>query len=164
MSTLAIVVIVAVVLVVGVRIAWSSVKLSVAKTVPRYTRGEILNMTHDLADSTGSFGFEIVGESHYQAALKSITYGGDKRMYVTAHVVLEDDNPHDPKAVAVEVADLTIGYFPRDDAREYRKMLKKKKLDLPRATCPAVLVTGPEGTVGVWLSLPLENDFSFEDD
>jgi collagen type III alpha len=39
--------------------------------------------------------------------------------------VAEPDNPHDPNAVAVQIAGHTVGYLPRERAAEYSRVLKQ---------------------------------------
>src|SRR5690554_3554571 len=54
----------------------------------------------------GTYEFDIVGEASYQDALSDIC-GGKKEssaeLYVDAELYLEDENPHDSKAVCVSV-------------------------------------------------------------
>lgn len=109
---------------------------------------------------TGKYEFEIVGESNYQAALKAIA--GPKQEdgvehFCVAELILEDSNPHDSKAVRVDIDGRTVGYLSRDLARQYRK-----QISVGTMTAPAVIVGGwnrggdDSGHYGVKLDLPLE--------
>jgi len=67
---------------------------------------------------------EVVGESHYQDNLRRLTGcpSPDQRVRQEIHAVpvAEDDNPHDPDAVAVWIDGLQVGHLSREDARRYR--------------------------------------------
>lgn len=118
----------------------------------------------EIRRSLGAFAFEIVGESHYQAALAKITGGisRDGCDYETiASIVLENDNPHDSQAVRVDIEGHTVGYFAREDARAYRKRLAETGHPSSIGTCKAVIRggwdrgNGDEGMFGVKLDLPM---------
>jgi len=115
----------------------------------------------------GNFNFEVVGESFYQKDLK-ILAGEHKesgcRVYGTAVLVPEDDNPHDNKAVAVYVKTAEnqpgrqVGHLSRRDARSFRRRLGAKKLAGQRTLCDAVIVGGRlkkgiRQSYGVWLDM-----------
>jgi len=115
----------------------------------------------------GNFNFAVVGESFYQKDLKVLA-GEHKdsgcRVYGTAVLVPEDDNPHDNKAVAVYVKTAEnqpgrqVGYLSRQDARSFRRRLGAKKLAGQRTLCDAVVVGGrlKKGicqSYGVWLDM-----------
>lgn len=71
-------------------------------------------------------GMEIVGESHYQAALERLAGGRTTDgvdLAVTALFTPERENPHDPNAVAVTVSGELIGYLSRSSAAAYRARL-----------------------------------------
>jgi hypothetical protein len=77
---------------------------------------------------TGRFDVEVVGESHYRAALEGVLgadAGTDEEWLGEAELVLEDSNPHDPKAVQVCIQGHTVGYLSRADARDFRARLKE---------------------------------------
>lgn len=110
--------------------------------------------SNDLASETREFGQEIVGESHYQDAIKDIAarLNGNGRL-VQATLCLEDDNEHDKNAVAVRISGLTVGYLSREAARKYRKMGKKERLP-NEAKCPAMIAGGTDGKYfGIWLGI-----------
>jgi hypothetical protein len=91
-------------------------------------------------EGPGTFDLPIVGESHYQDALERIcgprTDEGEDRP-VEAHLVLENDNPHDPMAVRVDVGGLTVGYLSREHARQYREQMRKVGYPSANAYCRA---------------------------
>ena len=69
---------------------------------------------------------DVVGESHYQAALEAICGGkGEEASDIEkwAHVIPEPDNPYDRNAVAVYIEGQKIGYLPRADAAPYAVLL-----------------------------------------
>lgn len=106
----------------------------------------------------GKFEFDIVGEGSYQSALRAIAGAKTEEgveHFCTAVLVLEDDNPHDSKAVRVDIDGRTVGYLSRKHAREYRKQVSRGTM-----TVPAVIVggwkrgRGDTGHYGVKLDLP----------
>ncbi len=110
----------------------------------------------------GTYLVDIVGESHYQHELESICggrteNGADK--IVQAVLIPEDDNPHDKKAVRIEIHGITVGYLSRQNAREYRQRLKEAGHAGIVATCSAKIVggwdrgEGDRGHFGVKLDL-----------
>lgn len=108
----------------------------------------------------GQFNFAIVGESNYQHTLKTIVkkQSEDKQIH-EAHLVPEDDNEYDDKAVRVDIDGKIVGYLDRDSARSFRGRLSKNKLSGETTGCSAVIIGGhtlPSGktaSYGVWLDL-----------
>jgi hypothetical protein len=113
-------------------------------------------------EGPGTFDFPIVGESHYQDALERIcgprNDEGEDRP-VEAHLVLEDDNPHDSMAVRVDIGELTVGYLSREHARQYRQMMRKAGYPTTNAYCQARIRGGWDrgergrGFYGVYLDV-----------
>lgn len=104
---------------------------------------------------------EVVGESHYQAALAAICGKPSKDGYdvkAVATLVLEDSNPHDDQAVRVDIGRRTVGYLNRTDARAYRARVGRK------GNYPARIRGGwdrgrdDKGMFGVQLDLTAEAD------
>lgn len=111
----------------------------------------------------GDFAIEVVGESSYQDAIESVAGGRTEdgcELVVDAVLVLEDTNPYDPNAVQVLIAGCVCGYLNRENARAYRKQLKKAGQPDITASCKAMIVGGWErvqndhGRFGVRLDLP----------
>jgi hypothetical protein len=70
--------------------------------------------------------FDIVGELQYQNALAKLAggYSSDgANELCEAHLVPENDNPHDKNAVRVDIQERTVGYLSREHAKAYRKRL-----------------------------------------
>ncbi|MBI3836176.1 MAG: hypothetical protein HY287_17790 [Planctomycetes bacterium] len=134
------------------------------RTLKRGYTGLFRPQTGSLA-SSGEFEIEVVGESHYQQSLERIC-GGKTRdgveKYVTATLVLEDNNPYDKLAVRVDIDERTVGYLSRKNAREYRRRLKEVGHPRLICRCPAVIRGGwdrggdDKGYFGVRLDLPNE--------
>jgi hypothetical protein len=96
-------------------------------------------------EGTGDYEFEVVGESNYQDLLTSLAgeHGIESaEVRYLATLELEDDNPHDSKAVAVKIKNQTVAYLSRQDARSYRRRLGQKQMSGANATCDAVVVGG----------------------
>jgi hypothetical protein len=109
----------------------------------------------------GNFDFEIVGESNYQSILAGLAgeHGAEStEAQHTATLLLEDSNPYDPKAVAVQIAGTTVGYLSREDARRYRRRLGQKRLTGVNATCDAIVVGGGTRRNGEKLSYGVKLD------
>ena len=115
-------------------------------------------------EGSNEFNQEIVGESHYQKALNRICGGRIKeghRKLVKAILYCEDDNEFDSKAVRVDIDGMTAGYLTRDDARLFRKKLKKAGRSDILISCNAVIIGGwnkglfDKGSFGVFLDLPI---------
>lgn len=118
------------------------------------TREEAFDDTHDLS-SSGWFEQEIVGEASYQNQIRLIMSRLPSGYnIVQATLELEDNNPHDNKAVAVKIGGVTVGYLARDTARAYRKLAAKDNIPA-KATCPAIIKgTGDKMNYGIWLGIP----------
>lgn len=104
-------------------------------------------------------GFEIVGESHYQPALRQLR---NSRHMATdndfvADIVSEPDNPHDGNACAVYIESFKVGYLPRDAAAEFvRQMAEVGLSGVFRIQAQARLSGGwgDRPFIGVLLNLP----------
>jgi hypothetical protein len=106
--------------------------------------------------SLGRFEFEVVGESNYQSAIKSIAASSTQ---CVASIVPEDDNKFDQLAVRIDIQSKTVGYMSKDDARSFRKLLSKNKIGGKVTSCDAtitggfVLRDGSQANYGVCLDI-----------
>lgn len=110
----------------------------------------------------GSPSFEIVGESHYQAALEDICGPKCEEGYhysCSANLIPEPTNSYDRNAIRVDIDGRTVGYLRRDDAAKFKEdMANLGKAGYP-AACLAVIVggwdrgDGDEGHFGVKLDI-----------
>lgn len=115
----------------------------------------------------GHFDFEVVGESFYPQSFAQLCGPHCEDGYnleFRAHLVLQDDNPHDKKAVKVLINGLQVGHLSRDDAREFRRAVRYGKLsEYERFECAAVIRggwnrgPGDRGDFGVRLDLPQDD-------
>lgn len=99
----------------------------------------------------------VVGESHYQSALLSITNsapGQEVAFDCIAELVPEPTNPHDPHAVMVRIEGKHVGYLSRQNARKFGPRLKKM-LDAGQPTiCNAYIGCKPDtGNLNLGVSL-----------
>lgn len=81
----------------------------------------------DLWGQRGWHGQEVVGESNYTKEIRKL-FGRRLRqegeeIHLTAQLVPEPHNRHDPNAVSVRVNGMTVGYLPREDAELYAPVL-----------------------------------------
>lgn len=91
-----------------------------SKQQPRPASAERSTGKSLLLRGSGWFGQEVVGESHYFQALRSLagaTFTGEREM--TAHLRREPSNRHDRNAVQVLIERRLVGYLPRESAAEY---------------------------------------------
>ena len=107
---------------------------------------------------------EVVGESNYTETLAKAFADGNikaegKRSYVMMSLVLEDDNLYDINAVAVISNHGIVGYLPRDDAKEYRKLYGTGETN----TIDAVIITRDHTLFGVWLDITLDDEELYMD-
>lgn len=96
---------------------------------------------------TGDFAFSVVGESHYQAALKKLAgeHGKKKaRVECIAQLTPDDANRYDDKTVAVTVNGAQVGNLSREDARKFRRRLGQKGLTGQATFCNAIVLGGGE--------------------
>jgi HIRAN domain len=109
----------------------------------------------------GRHDLEVVGESHYQDALRRV--GGGRttervRVETQAMLVREPDNPYDANAISVRIEGSTVGYLCRDDARSFLPgLLKLEARYGARISLAGVVVGGGirqdgPGMLGIWLS------------
>ncbi|OTG58872.1 hypothetical protein B9T36_11075 [Acinetobacter sp. ANC 4204] len=94
-----------------------------------------------------SFAFDIVGEASYQQNLMQIA--GAKNEVRKSHnciaiIRAEPTNPHDPNAVVVGVDNKIVGYFDRDTAKKFHKLLQDKNLN------EQVIIAVEAKVVGGW--------------
>ncbi len=113
----------------------------------------------------GEFALEIVGESHYQDALEKICGPRKERgedLEIEARLILEDENPHDNKAVYLEIKGNKVGYLSKEVARIYRNLIKQAGHPRAISTVKAQIrggwlkKNGEKGSYGVWLDIPVE--------
>lgn len=112
----------------------------------------------------GTFGFDIVGESHHQTTLANLCGGKceDGHEFETDALLVPYRNAHDPHAVAVLMGECElVGHLNRIDARKLRIALKRMKLGGCSLKVPGRIVggwkrrNGDEGHFGVKLDLPV---------
>ena len=95
----------------------------------------------------GQFAFAIDGES-FQSAIKQLLQENAiapdedsalKTHILTAHLIPDNDNPHDSSAVRVDINSRTVGYFNREQALGFRRRLDEKGLSNQITTCSAII-------------------------
>lgn len=122
---------------------------------------------------TGSFDVKAVGTSRYQRALSAISewryrraledpatnVGGFNHIVLWARLIHEDSNPHDHKAIRVDIDGLTVGYLDRERARYYRRKIRLAGFPCETSYCKARISGGwdrgaeDKGLFGVRLDL-----------
>ena len=105
----------------------------------------------------GSEDLEVVGESFYQEALRTIVGPTNEhlRIPVTATLVAEVDNQYDANAISVWVSGLKVGHLSRVDAAMFRTGLLNLQQKVGGAIAlPGSIVGGGEGRqfYGVFLN------------
>lgn len=115
-----------------------------------------------------TFRVDVAGESFYEASFLALcgprTLEGFK-VASSARLQLQDDNPHDSKAVAVTISGHSVGHLSRDCARAFRRSVRYGALSaFEFFECAAMIVGGwdrgpaDSGNFGVKLDLALHDD------
>jgi hypothetical protein len=109
-------------------------------TVVSIEAGVVVSGYDPGVDLHPDYPFQIVGESHYQEALREIVEASadpgpnwpfkGAQCEVCASLVPEDDNPYDDQAVRVEIQGHRVGHLSRADARQYRRIFEKNPIPL----------------------------------
>ncbi len=95
----------------------------------------------------GQFAFAVDGES-FQDAIKqllqenAITLDEDSTLKIhilTAHLIPDNDSPHDSSAVRVDINSRTVGYLNREQALSFRHRLDEKGLSNQITACIAII-------------------------
>ena len=134
-------------LVIIVWLAFRSRRYKAAGSNQQQTKGasqRVITGAHEWP-ALGQYGFEVVGESHYQPALRKLVgkHGDDSpRLHVRATLVPDDKNPYDKQAVRVDVDGKPVGHMSRDDARLFRRRLDGAGLKGMPTRCHAMVMGG----------------------
>lgn len=94
---------------------------------------------------SGKFGTKAVGESFYRSEIAAIaqnTVGQSALTFFNATLVLDNNNPHDPEAVAVLCGTRKVAHLSRDDARTFRHVLREHGFNGEPTSCDAVVFGG----------------------
>ena len=116
----------------------------------RTTVDEIGGIKLTMTMSTGHHKFvSIVGESHYQDAIRAVSRRVGSEGVFTARLVLEPDNPYDPNAIAVcdDESLQKLGHLARGVAERYHSKISDFN---EIVNCPARL-TGGDHAFGIVL-------------
>ena len=89
----------------------------------------------------GAYAVDVVGVSRRQEVLEAAAEEGAR---VEAVLVLENSNPHDANAVAVEIDGRLVGYLSRENAALYRADLAAAGTPDVSVRCNAKIVGGFE--------------------
>lgn len=132
------------------------------KALPSPERVEIPPLTGRIK-GTRDIGFEIVGESHYQASLRALR---NSRCLVEnndfeAFIVTEPDNPHDANACAVFIDGFKVGYLPRASAASFVAQIAEQGVHGVSCFQLRAKLVGGYGTklnIGVMVNLPCPDE------
>jgi hypothetical protein len=126
-------------------------------------------MANYLLAGDDQFGFQVVGESHYQSELAKIAGGiTDEGVHqeCAALLRLEPTNKYDPHAVEVLIAGMRVGYIPASQAPEICALFNS--VGIFQAGCEAVIQGGWDrggGDAGAFgVRLNIVRPFAFVDD
>jgi hypothetical protein len=107
----------------------------------------------------GRFAQEVVGESHYQAALRKVAAGlGDAKDF-TVYLIPDPRNKYDRNAVMVRHPQFgLLGHIPRHTATQVAPVLLGWRRENKFASCRARLAGGygPHISFGVWIDVDFE--------
>jgi hypothetical protein len=110
---------------------------------------------------TKDFGFNIVGESHFQGALRKIrssTCMAEDNNF-EAFIVTEPENPHDSNACAIYIDGYKVGYLPRDAAANFVDQMAAQGVHGTSCFQLRAKLVGGFGTrlnIGVMVNLPTD--------
>ena len=113
----------------------------------------------------GTYQTEVVGESHYQAALEEICGGKSedgKHVKTEASLVLEKNNRYDRNAIRVDIQGKTVGYLQLEIAAVLRKQLRKDGLREDTLAVDALIQGGFELQDGSFASFGVKIDLGQE--
>ncbi len=86
----------------------------------------------------GTFSGKVVGESYYQQHLAHVfaahSESGDA-IVVDAQLIHDNRNPHDNKAISVEISGKKVGHFSRSEARYFRTRMHSNGWNGMTALC-----------------------------
>jgi hypothetical protein len=125
----------------------------------RPSSGDITSKLH--WPPPGTFPVAAVGESFYRVAIAQVAKNepGDQALvFCTATLIPEDDNEHDPLAVAIWISNAKVAHLSRIDAQSLRKCLTSSGLGGVSTTCDAVIHGGGHQN-GREYSYSIELDF-----
>lgn len=130
------------------------------KDVSKLAPKRIFRLDYDCAYDFENYPFEIVGESHYQSNISRFAVKREGKgcfTEVEARIVRDLNNSHDKNACRVDINGLTVGYFPRNNAESWVKLLGR--LNMPNNSevyVKAVIVGGgsKDHSFGVRLDIP----------
>jgi hypothetical protein len=97
-------------------------------------------------EGPGTFAVDVVGVSRRQDVLERAV--AEQGAIVEANLILEDENPHDSEAVAVQIGGELVGYLSREKARLYRADLAAAGAPRVTVRCKAKIVGGFETARG----------------
>jgi len=107
----------------------------------------------------GGFPLAIVGESNYQdelERLRSAIDEGQRWLVARFYIRREPQNAHDPNAIVVTTdSGETIGYFSRQDAKQYRAAVERLEAHYDTIWCRGCLQGGTDSkpSIGVVLDV-----------
>lgn len=128
------------------------------RSLPRPEKIDLPPLTGTIR-GTKDFGFNIVGESYYQAALRKIRnsrYLAEDNDF-EAFIVTEPDNPHDSNACAIFIDGFKVGYLPKDAAADYVDQIAAQGVhgvSCFRLRAKLVGGFGARPNIGVMVNLP----------
>lgn len=105
----------------------------------------------------GGYDVQIVGESHYTAALDAVATGQHTTTW--ADLIVEDDNPYDRNAVRVEIDGMKVGYLSKEMAPLVRPaLLRLRERGLMGRAAATINGNRREQIFGVTLDLASPDD------
>ncbi|CAN5549538.1 hypothetical protein BH24ACT15_BH24ACT15_38510 [soil metagenome] len=118
------------------------------------------NKGADMVRLAGDGRVSVVGESHYQPALKAAAHGRtvaegdlDNAIPVNAVLVPEPKNKYDRNAVRVDVEGRTAGYLSRETAVLYQPVLLQLQAESKLGWCPGRIMGGGRRSYGLYLHM-----------
>lgn len=144
-------------------------KIGFGKTDPRETQRGSSSAPPRPPDSRWR-NVKVVGESFRQDNLWAVcgakNTGAPVAVECIAELVPEPENPHDPRAIRVDVKGQHVGYLPRGSARLYGKRIREMRAAGQPTICDAFIGGLQEGSdnpnLGISLRFPVAETGEYE--
>jgi hypothetical protein len=113
-------------------------------------------------DRFGDIRVDVVGESHYQPAIRAACNwkpGADTLFHCMAELVPEPTNPYDRNAIKVTIDGACVGHLSRQDAMTLRPAVREAIKRQGSGICRAVIAgraNSDTDNLGVFLHLDAE--------
>jgi len=121
------------------------------------------NATPAMNEGPGTFNYNVVGESNYNANLRAILreegidVDGGGEFQTGAFLLCEPQNKFDPNAVCVVIGSKRVGYIPKEDAQVLSPQLQEMAANGQVLYVQAVIGWSDPAVIGVRLDVSVNS-------